>query len=47
MATTNKKPIMYDLSTYLAAGINPTTGLPLKADAGITSTIKENVKQQL
>lgn len=47
MATTNKKPSMYDLSTYFAAGINPTTGLPLKADAGLTSTIKENIKQQL
>ena len=47
MATTNKKPKMYDLSTYLAAGINPTTGLPIKAEAGLTSTIKENIKQQL
>lgn len=48
MATNNKMPAMYDLDTYIAAGINPQTGLPIKvADNQINSICKADIKKQL
>lgn len=48
MATNNKLPAMYDLDTYYAAGINPQTGLPIKAgDNGISCISKADIKKQL
>ena len=48
MATNNKLPAMYDLDTYMAAGINPQTGLPIKAgDNQINSICKADIKKQL
>lgn len=39
---------MYDLDTYIAAGINPQTGLPIKAgDNQINSICKSEIKKQL
>lgn len=47
-ATNNKMPAMYDLDTYFAAGINPQTGLPIKAgDNGISCITKADIKRQL
>jgi hypothetical protein len=41
-------PAMYDLDTYYAAGINPQTGLPIKAgDNQINSIGKADIKKQL
>lgn len=48
MATNNKMPAMYDLDAYYAAGINPQTGLPIKAgDNGISCISKADIKKQL
>ena len=48
MPTTNKIPAMYDIDTYIAAGINPQTGLPIKAgDNGISCISKADIKKQL
>lgn len=48
MATNNKIPAMYDLDAYYAAGINPQTGLPIKAgDNGISCISKADIKKQL
>ena len=48
MATNNKMPAMYDVDTYIAAGINPQTGLPIKAgDNGISCISKSEIKKQL
>jgi hypothetical protein len=48
MATNNKMPAMYDLDSYIAAGINPQTGLPIKAgDNGISCISKADIKKQL
>ena len=46
---TNKGPVMIDLNTYIAAGINPKTGLPLKCDQsrGLGSDIKPEIKKTL
>lgn len=48
MATNNKMPAMYDLDVYYAAGINPQTGLPIKAgDNGLSCISKADIKKQL
>lgn len=48
MATNNKMPAMYDLDAYYAAGINPQTGLPIKAgDNGLSCISKADIKKQL
>lgn len=48
MATNNKMPAMYDLDSYIAAGINPQTGLPIKCqDTQINSICKADIKKQL
>lgn len=48
MATNNKMPAMYDIDAYIAAGINPQTGLPIKAgDNQINSICKADIKKQL
>lgn len=48
MTTTNKMPKMYDASTYVQAGIDPKTGLPIKvADNVINSIDKADIKKQL
>ena len=46
---TNKKPVMVDLDTYIAAGINPKTGLPLKCEQGrgLEYDIKPEIKKTL
>ena len=47
MATNNKMPAMYDLDAYYAAGINPQTGLPIKAgDNGLSCISKADIKKQ-
>ena len=46
--TNNKLPAMYDLDSYIAAGINPQTGLPIKAgDNSISCITKSDIKKQL
>ena len=48
MATTNKMPRMYDTNTVVQAGIDPITGLPVKAtDDKITCLTKSEIKKQL
>lgn len=48
MATNNKMPAMYDIDAYIAAGINPQTGLPIKSgDIQINSICKADIKKQL
>jgi hypothetical protein len=48
MATTNKAPKMYDTDVVVQAGIDPTTGLPIKAgDDKITCLTKSEIKKQL
>lgn len=48
MATNNKLPTMVDLDPIIAAGINPKTGLPIKAEEGGISCIsKTDIKKQL
>lgn len=48
MATNNKIPAMYDLDSYFAAGINPQTGLPIKAgDNALSCVSKADIKKQL
>ena len=48
MTTSNKMPAMYDTSTYVAAGINPQTGLPIKVtDNQISCVSKADIKKQL
>lgn len=42
------KPAMYDLQTFIQAGIDPKTGLPLKMGGGhITGPYKESVRKML
>lgn len=46
--TSNKMPAMYDLDTYIEAGIDPKTGLPIKVDDNqINSICKSGIKKQL
>ena len=45
MNTTNKVPVMIDLDTYYAMGIDPKTGLPLKAVA--SNSLEYNMKPEL
>ena len=45
--TTNKMPKMYDVSLLIQAGIDPKTGLPIKAMSGTPCTIKDDIKRQL
>ena len=46
--TDNKLPKMYDLTPYIAAGIDPKTGLPIKAADGEVGCIsKGEIKKQL
>ena len=45
--TTNKMPKMYDVSSLIQAGIDPKTGLPIKAMSGTPCTIKDDIKRQL
>ena len=46
--TDNKLPKMYDLNPYYAAGIDPKTGLPIKAgDNGVSCIAKDDIKKQL
>lgn len=48
MTTSNKMPAMYDTSTYIQAGINPQTGLPIKVtDNQISCVSKADIKKQL
>lgn len=48
MTTSNKMPAMYDTSTYIQAGINPQTGLPIKTtDNQINCISKAEIKKQL
>lgn len=48
MTTSNKLPAMYDTSTYIQAGINPQTGLPIKVtDNQISCVSKADIKKQL
>lgn len=47
METTNKAPKMIDLDLYRQAGIDPKTGLPLKAGAGMPCTLKDDTKKLL
>lgn len=47
MTTNNKMPAMYDLDTYISAGINPKTGLPLRMDNSIQCITKGEIKKQL
>ena len=48
MTTNNKMPAMYNVDSYIAAGINPQTGLPIKAyDNQINSISKADIKKQL
>lgn len=44
---TNKGPVMVDLDTYIAAGINPKTGLPLKCEQGRGLDIKPEIEKTL
>ena len=45
----NKGPVMIDLDTFIAAGINPKTGLPLKCDqpSGLEYNMKPEIKKTL
>ena len=45
MNTTNKLPKMYDVDTIVQAGIDPTTGMPIKAGDGYN--IKSEIRKQL
>ena len=45
MNTTNKVPMMLDLDTYIAAGIDPQTGLPLKAKTSYS--LEYNMKPEI
>ena len=46
--TTNKLPKMYDVNQIVQAGINPTTGLPIKMEENcINSLTKTDIKKQL
>ena len=48
METKNKIPKMYDVSSLLAAGINPKTGLPIKMqDNALSCLSKSEIKKQL
>lgn len=51
MNTMNKQPRMYDANLYVQAGINPKTGLPIKASEGsqglVDSPFKSSIKKQL
>ena len=48
MATNNKIPTMYDLDSYIKAGINPQTGLPIKVgDNALSCVSKSDIKKQL
>ena len=41
------KPALYDFSTYLQAGINPKTGLPIKMDNNSNLAVKDSLGQIL
>ena len=43
----NKGPKMIPLDLYIQAGIDPKTGLPLKATGNLPCALKDNVKRQL
>lgn len=43
----NKGPKMVPLDLYIQAGIDPKTGLPLKATGNLPCALKDNVKRQL
>ena len=46
--TNNKMPAMYDLDSYIQAGIDPKTGLPIKVmDNSIACISKSDIKKQL
>ena len=45
--TSNKLPTMYDLDMWTLIGMNPKTGLPLKADAGCGCGLKEAIKAEI
>src|SRR5574344_1974909 len=42
-----KGPRMYDLTPYVAAGIDPKTGLPTRISTGFESVNKADIKRQL
>lgn len=45
--TANKLPAMYDLDMWTSIGMNPRTGLPLKADGECGCSIKEAIRAEL
>lgn len=45
--TSNKLPAMYDLDMWTSIGMNPRTGLPLKADRECGSSVKEAIRAEL
>ncbi len=47
MATKNSGPYMPNLDALLAAGIDPKTGLPIKAASGCKCTLKTDIKKIL
>jgi len=47
METSNKKPAMYDLSTFYQMGIDPKTGLPIKMGSLLGCKTKDDIKIQL
>ena len=42
-----KGPAIYDINTLLQAGINPKTGLPMKADANLPCNLQNAILKQL
>ena len=40
-----KGPRMYDLTQYIAAGIDPKTGLPARISTGFNSVNKADIKR--
>lgn len=38
---------IYDVNSLIAAGIDPKTGLPIKYEAGLPCTLKDNIKKNL
>ena len=45
MATKNSVPYMPNLEALLAAGIDPKTGLPVKANSGTKCALKNDIKK--
>ena len=45
--TSNKKPKLYNLNTYLQAGIDPKTGLPIRASGSDPTQLCTNIKRCL